>query len=229
MFINKKILLATALALALAGCNTTLNWKSVTNQNNGDGSMQYTPSNDSALNNNTIDQIGNSGDTLIALYKALLESKAIPIPKITGGDCSDKSWQFWKEKCQEVIVVPDVDIKPKPDVVVTPLPDPDVPPVIKTPVTSDSWSGGNLWKPIAESRGGVPAILTKPSIGQADLRLFTEEGDEIQVNEEKRGRTNGNRETYFLIGIKARTLPKNLILHIGDRTWLVPDPNQRYE
>lgn len=112
-----------------------------------------------------------------------------------------------------------------------PAPTPDNPPVTApdVPTPNASWSGGNLWKPVADSRGGVPVFLTRadaPRCGK--VRLFNDT-DEIPVAIEYRGRTNGNRETYFLLDKSDDSLPKNLIVDACSQVFLVADPTQRYE
>lgn len=133
-------------------------------------------------------------------------------------------------RCQEIEVpeIPELPTDPVPPVV--PGPDPE-PPVTSpdVPTPNASWTGGNLWKPEAETRGGVPVVLTKASAPQCNnLRLFNET-DEIPVAVEYRGRTNGERFTYFLLDKRDDTLPKNLIVDVCSQVFLVPDPTQRYE
>ena len=51
---------------------------------------------------------------------------------------------------------------------------------------------------------------------------------ELTVSVDYVGETNEERQTYFLLDKKATKLPKNLLVKIGDKVWLVPDPTQRY-
>lgn len=96
-----------------------------------------------------------------------------------------------------------------------------------------SAGSGMLWKPIAESRGGVPVALTPPSWNQVTrVRLFHPNGAEVNIpgGVEERGRTNGNRETYFFMGLKASQLPANLVVDFAQHgKYTVPDPTQRYD
>ena len=90
-----------------------------------------------------------------------------------------------------------------------------------------------LWKPIAESRGGVPVVLTPPSWNQVErIRLYRTDGQEISIpgGVEERGKTNGGRETYFFHGIRASQLPANTVISFDDYgRYVIPDPTQRYE
>ncbi len=99
--------------------------------------------------------------------------------------------------------------------------------VSTVPKPNSSWGGGNLWKPISESRGGVPVVLTAKGVPQGELRLFGPA--EISVQVEYIGLTNGDRQTYFLLDKKADRLPANLVVQIGERVWLVADPTVRYK
>lgn len=104
-------------------------------------------------------------------------------------------------------------------------PDPTDPTI---PEVNAEWGGGSLWKPVADSRGGVPVVLTAPQYSQGKVKLWGELG-EIPVTVEYRGRTNGDRETYFLTDKKAEDLPKNLRVQVGSLVFLVPDPEIRME
>jgi hypothetical protein len=95
------------------------------------------------------------------------------------------------------------------------------------PRPNSSWGGGNLWKPISDSRGGVPVVLTAKGIPRGRLSLFGPK--EIPVQVEYRGLTNGDRQTYFILDKKAEQLQKNLVVQIGERVWVVEDPTVRYE
>ena len=92
---------------------------------------------------------------------------------------------------------------------------------------------GMLWKPVADSRGGIPVVLTPRSWNQVPrVRLFQPGGGEINIpgGVEERGPTNGDRETYFFHGIKAHQLPKNMSIDFDQHgRFLVPDPTLRYE
>ena len=91
---------------------------------------------------------------------------------------------------------------------------------------------GMLWKPIADSRGGVPVALTPKDWNQvARVRLYYPDGREVNVPEVfERGRTNGERETYFFMGMRAASLPKNMIIDFDQHgRWLIPDPTLRYD
>ena len=107
-----------------------------------------------------------------------------------------------------------------------PIDAPDVPDIQSAP-------SGILWKPIAESRGGVPVLLTPSSWEQVDAIMLLAPTSDIPIRVsqlEKRGRTNSNRETYFFHGVRARSLPKNMILDVAQHgRYLVPDPTLRYE
>ncbi|MFT5112356.1 MAG: hypothetical protein ACI8P9_001680 [Parasphingorhabdus sp.] len=92
-----------------------------------------------------------------------------------------------------------------------------------------SLHGGFLWKPVADSRGGVPVLLTPKSWDREVVELQKADGSTIPTNIEYRGRTNSNRETYFFKGILARNLALNTILKIGDKLFVIPDPSIRYE
>ena len=105
--------------------------------------------------------------------------------------------------------------------------------LINPPATSrpsiDS-ANGILWKPVAESRGGVPALLTA-NRPQYDIVLMNVSELPINVRRlEKRGLTNGGRETYFFHGVKARELPKPTLIKISDsEVYVIPDPTLRYD
>jgi hypothetical protein len=110
---------------------------------------------------------------------------------------------------------------PNPDPGPVPPPDNGNPPV---PTPNSSWAGGNLYKSKSDSRGGLPVVLTKSSASDCkNFRLF-HDTDEIPVVVEYRGRTNGNRPTYFMLDKKAEDLPKDLIVDVCEQTFLVPDP-----
>lgn len=86
---------------------------------------------------------------------------------------------------------------------------------------------GFIWKPVSESRGGVPVILTPPSWPQKKVSLESLDGTKLSRRVEARGPTNPNKETYFFIGLKARELPSPTILVIGDDRYLIEDPTTR--
>ena len=91
-----------------------------------------------------------------------------------------------------------------------------------------TWRGGDLWKPKSEARPG-PAVLTRSSIPRGTLTLHRADGSVIPTQIEYRGRTNGSRETYFILNLKASDIPRNSKVKIGNNIWLVENPNRRYE
>ena len=105
------------------------------------------------------------------------------------------------------------------------------------PSTSDkiphvnSAPAGFLWKPVSDSRGGIPALLTPSSWAQVTPVLLDASGTSpIKNTLEKRGKTNPDKETYFFHGVRASMLPKNMILDLGQYgKFLVPDPTLRYD
>lgn len=111
---------------------------------------------------------------------------------------------------------------------VIPAPLPEIPPGSVDPETNANWGEGNLWKPVADSRGGVPVVLTASQYSRGELRLFGPEG-EIPTQVEYRGRTNGDRETYYLMNHRATGLPSNLVVEVGPLRFLVPNPTARYD
>lgn len=88
---------------------------------------------------------------------------------------------------------------------------------------------GFLWKPHSESRSGIPALLTPPGWERADVQLFTPAMIAINAKVEAVGKTNGDRETYFLWNVDATKLPKNTVLQIGTRMYIIPNPAKRVD
>lgn len=84
-----------------------------------------------------------------------------------------------------------------------------------------------LWKPIADSRGGVPVLLTPKGWPQQKVKLENDSGVVISNNIEYRGLTNGDRETYFFLDARAKNLPSPTILIIGDKRYQINDPEIR--
>ena len=119
------------------------------------------------------------------------------------------------------------DKKSKPVEVPTSKPDTVVTPSYPSVATI---GGGFLWKPSSESRGGIPALLTPKTWDKKDhISLETATGNTIVVYRiEPAGRTNGDRETYFLWGVSASQLPKNTVLVLDDDRYTIPDPSKRY-
>lgn len=115
-----------------------------------------------------------------------------------------------------------------------PKPEPGEPPIEPDqpdqplPEVNASWGGGNLWKPVADSRGGVPVVLTAPQYPQGRVTLYGELGV-IETQVEYRGPTNGSRQTYYLMNHSAGDLPENLRVQVGELVFLVPDATQRYD
>ena len=91
-----------------------------------------------------------------------------------------------------------------------------------------TWRGGDLWKPVSESRPG-PAVLTRSSIPRGTLTLHRADGSVIPTKVEVRGRTNGDRETYFILNLKASDIPRNSFVKIDKNIWIVKNPKRRYE
>ena len=98
----------------------------------------------------------------------------------------------------------------------------------KTPLFT-TIRGTALWKPIADSRGGVPVLLTPKGWGQEKVRLENDNGVVVSNNIEYRGLTNGDRETYFFLDARANQLPQPTIVVIGEKRFLVPDPTDRLD
>lgn len=85
-----------------------------------------------------------------------------------------------------------------------------------------------LWKPVADSRGGVLVVLTPKGWKQREVELWNEdENVKLSGKIEYRGLTNGDRETYFFLGVFARNLPKRIVFKLGDEKYFVEDPNVR--
>ena len=103
---------------------------------------------------------------------------------------------------------------------------PDATPPDATPPVE---SGNNrfLWKPESESRQGRAAVLLPANIERATLLVNQEPPAEI------RGRTNGNRLTFFLKYTGA-AYGKNVNVIASDagnviQTWNIPDGSKRWE
>ena len=84
-----------------------------------------------------------------------------------------------------------------------------------------------LWKPVSESRGGRAAVLLPAKIDEA---IVTVNGE---MPAENRGRTNGNRLTFFLAKTGA-AYGSNVKVRAYDgaeliNEWTVPDGAARYE
>ncbi len=158
---------------------------------------------------------------------------ALPLLKELGDIYGDQLNLF--NKCLKLGLSANCKLIPKPPVT---LPNP-IPPVILPPEipsepaeelsVTEAWGSGHLWKPVADSRGGVPAVLTRNGVPQGKLTLHRSDGSIIPATIQYRGLTNGDRETYFILDHKAKDLPKNIVVKIDNRTWLVPDPSQRYD
>jgi len=215
--------LAMVLVLALSGCAANYKGVSVylTQDTKVDARDGSTAKGGSYADPESVPAHDQGSDTALPLLKAL-------------GDIYGDQLNLFK-KCLKLGLTADCKLIPKPPVT---LPDP-IPPVILPPVIdpdppealpiTESWGSGDLWKPVSDSRGGVPAVLTKASIPQGAFSLHRTDGFEIPTNVEYRGRTNGDRETYFILNLKATDIPANSIVKIDNRTWLVPDPTRRYE
>lgn len=231
-----KILWVSIIAAALSGCAVTYK-----------GVAVYLDQ-----NTKTTSKDGSTASVAVAADKARVplhqqgSDVAVPLLKEVGKIYSDQLDAALKalKQCRKLLEggydfnCDKITMPERPALPIEPT-DPVVPPVILPPVIdpdppealpiTESWSGGNLWKPVADSRGGVPAILTKSSIPQGAFSLHKTDGTEIPTNVEYRGRTNGDRETYFILNLKANKIPNNSIVKIDNRTWLIQDPKQRYE
>lgn len=95
-----------------------------------------------------------------------------------------------------------------------------------TDLSSDA-PAGFLWKPVSESRGGIPALLTPKGWEKKEVSLRTHDGGFIKSKVEYRGLTNGDRQTYFFHGVKANQLPSNTLLNIGSDLYLIKNPTVR--
>jgi len=234
-----KILWVSIIAAALSGCAVTYK-----------GVAVYLDQNTKTTSEN-----GSTASVAVAADKARVplhqqgSDVAVPLLKEIGSIYSDQLDAALKalKQCRKLleggydfncdkITMPERPALPVEPPVTLPNPIPPVilPPEIPSepaeglPIT-EAWGSGNLWKPVSESRGGIPAVLTKKGIAQGKLTLHRSNGSVIPTNVEYRGLTNGDRQTYFLLNLKAGDLPSNIRVKIDDRVWLVPDPIKRYD
>ena len=235
-----KILWVSIIAAALSGCGA-FNYKGV--------SVYVTQ------DTKTTSENGSTASVAVAADKARVplhqqgSDVAVPLLKEIGSIYSDQLDAALKalKQCRKLleggydfncdkITMPERPALPVEPPVTLPNPIPPVilPPEIPSepaeglPIT-EAWGSGNLWKPVSESRGGVPAVLTRNGVPQGKLTLHRSDGSIIPATIQYRGLTNGDRETYFILDHKAKDLPKNIVVKIDNRTWLVPDPSQRYD
>lgn len=113
----------------------------------------------------------------------------------------------------------------------TPTPKPDIS-VGLTPVANIG--GGFIWKPISESRGGIPVVLTPASWPEYNVALYHPNGKKISGRVECVGRTNPDKMTYFFHGLHSDHLPQNTVIEFSSETtqesvrYKIPYPTQRY-
>jgi len=197
-----KILWVSIIAAALSGCAVTYK-----------GVAVYLDQNTKTTSEN-----GSTASVAVAADKARVplhqqgSDVAVPLLKEIGSIYSDQLAVTLPNPIPPVILPPEIPSEPAEGLPIT-----------------EAWGSGNLWKPVSESRGGIPAVLTKKGIAQGKLTLHRSNGSVIPTNVEYRGLTNGDRQTYFLLNLKAGDLPSNIRVKIDDRVWLVPDPIKRYD
>lgn len=219
------------LPLILAGCAGGFNYKGVqvtidqrSDIKADDGSIVNSSQTSDA--DETPDHQQGS-DTAVPLIKELGKAykRKLDVMETLIEECLDSG----KSLAECKIGVPDIGLPTDPEIPQPPvIPEPPVDPG-DVPVPNSSWTGGNLWKPVSESRGGVPVVLTKASAPACnDLKLYNDT-DQIPASIEYRGRTNGDRWTMFVLDKKAGELPANLVVDACTQVFLVPDPTQRYD
>ena len=104
-------------------------------------------------------------------------------------------------------------------------------PTVSTPTVSSSYpsissSSGILWKPVADSGGGLVILLNR-SYGNPGVAVLSMSGSVIET-----GRfvyySNPDRATYRFSRSGA-SFPSPCLLRVGTKIWKVEDPRRRYE
>lgn len=230
-----KLLLVAMLATVLAACTGGgFNYKGVQVTVHQETDVKATKGSSAHANvTSDADEVPEhqqGSDVAVPLLKELGKAykRKLDVTEKLIKECLDNDKSIAECKGLDVPDIPDMPTDPTNPPVDPPV-DPTDPPVTDIPEVNASWGNGNLWKPVSDSRGGVPVVLTNAAFPRCDnLRLYSAAG-EIPLNVEAVGRTNPDRETYFLMNQRASEMPKGLVLEVCEQIFFVPDPTQRYE